>query len=256
MRKSFFFILLAVVLLISAIFFITDDNDFSGEEINKIIGKYSNEDFISLKDQYVSNYFKEYYYTDEIIDFEILYNDNSCVTLFFLPYDVSKETIETCNRFFTKHILLTSDVYAGPVILNADLRKKLNHKNFMVYIGDRLAMNYNYNQKEYSIIDSQITEDYEYVYKQRMIKDELKSYIMKELKKIGYRNINIEKSFNNNFLIVRMKGNSVDEAEEFFSSSEFGNEIRKSKHDFLDEIRIILNSKNNDITSINLEKDF
>ena len=241
MRKVILFIASFILILVGFILLITNKNEFSVDEINTIVKSYNNKDFVSLKDERVVEYFNEYYNNDEILEFEVLHDNTSCLTLFFLPHNASKDTIEACNRFFAKNILITPGPMGGPIILDSDLRKELRNKNLRIYIGDRLAIDYNFKQKEYTIVDSKIIEDLNHVYNQRIIKDKLSVYINRELKNYGYKNISIEKSFNNNFLIVKMKGHSIESADELFSSGEFIKELRKSKHDYISEVRIVLN---------------
>lgn len=256
MKKIFLILTLVIITSILLILSLKEDN-MSVEAISSIINNYTNSGFVSLRNDDSDEYLKYMPPNHEsILDYEILYDKDTCLMIFFFSKEVSRETIYTCHDFFTKFILMDARALGDPYVISMELRASLPNKEFKAYIGKELAIDYQFVQKDvqkdYSIIRKELNEDIDNIYNQRKIQDEFSNYIKSHLNNLGYKGVKIEKSFNNNFLIIRLKNKDIHEAKLFFESSDFVEKLNLSKHDFINEIRIIQTSVDNKVTIINL----
>lgn len=221
-----------------------------------IINDYMNSGFKSFKNTDSDEYIDQVINYKPILEYEMLYDNDMCLVIFFFTKDVSKEIINSCYDFFTKFILLDAKPIGDPLIISSELRKKLPNKQFMVYIGKTLAIDYKIVQENNSIVKKEFKEDMNNIYNQRKINDEFSSYIDNKLNDLEYESNSIEKSFNNNFLIIKLKSKDIKEAVSFFESKDFIDELKLSKHDFINEIRIVQMSNDNKVTTINLNRGY
>lgn len=228
--------------------------DLNDNEREKIVAGYMNDNYTSIKgmdsDTYISNCPNFY----SILDYEIIYNDDTCLMLVFLEHDVQIDTINYFNNLFAEFILMGANPIGDPNIIDVDLRENLHNKVFRAYIGNRLAIDYKFYQEKYTILSKELNEDVEKIYKQRKVTDEFGDYIKRYFTSQKLNLESIEKSFNNRFLLIKTSEGNIDTIRKFISSSEFNDKIMSSKHDFIEEVWIIQSSLNNKTTKLRLDK--